>query len=161
MPSDLECLTALKEVQPSPTRLRQSRDWALNVKKLPRSLVRPAFDPKRTRSEQSGCHRNRDPSSEPGACSNCWLSLPIKRAKSYSLTLDVEGMDERPRIPLIEKTMNAAITPLDNRLRMTSTVEFAGCDKRIDPHRSDRLFFLLADLDPRIALKIDRSNTTP
>ena len=60
------------------------------------------------------------------------LSLPIKPAKGYSLTLDVDGIDELPRTPLIDETLHAAITPMDKRLRMTSTVEFSGFDKRVE-----------------------------
>ncbi len=88
-------------------------------------------------------------------------SLPIKPAKGYSLTLNVEGMDELPRVPVIDESMHAAITPLGNRLRMTSTVEFAGFDKRIDPLRIDRMFSLLEELYPQIASKIDRHDASP
>ena len=89
------------------------------------------------------------------------LSLPIKPAKGYSLTLDVEGIDELPRTPLIDETLHAAITPMDKCLRMTSTVEFSGFDKRIDSKRISDLFSLLGELYPRIASQIDRSNARP
>ncbi len=84
-------------------------------------------------------------------------SLPIKPAKGYSLTLDVDGMAELPQTPVIDETLHAAITPMNDRLRLTSTVEFAGFDKRIDPHRIDGLFSLLEELYPRIASQIDRN----
>ena len=89
------------------------------------------------------------------------LSLAIKPAKGYSLTLDVDGMVELPQTPVIDETLHAAITPMNDRLRMTSTVEFAGFDKRIDSGRIDGLFSLLEELYPRIAAKIDRNNAKP
>ena len=89
------------------------------------------------------------------------LSLPIKPAKGYSLTLDVDGIDERPRTPVIDETLHAAITPMDRRLRMTSTVEFSGFDNRIDSGRINDLFSLLGELYPSIASQIDRSNARP
>ncbi len=89
------------------------------------------------------------------------LSLPIKPAKGYSLTLDMDGIDELPRTPLIDETLHAAITPMGERLRLTSTVDFAGFDKRIDPGCIDDLFSLLGELYPRISSRIDRGNANP
>ena len=85
------------------------------------------------------------------------INLSVKPAKGYSLTLDLHGIDETPHTPVIDETLHAAITPMNGRLRMTSTVEFAGFDKRIDPRRIDGLFSLLEELYPRIAANIDRS----
>ena len=67
-------------------------------------------------------------------------------------------MVELPQTPVIDETLHAAITPMNDRLRMTNAVEFAGFDKRIDSGRIDGLFSLLEELYPRIAAKIDRSN---
>ncbi len=89
------------------------------------------------------------------------VSLPIRPAKGYSLTLNVGGIDELPRTPLIDETLHATITPMNGRLRMTSTVEFSGFDKRIDQGRIDDLFSLLEELYPRIASRIDRTNARP
>lgn len=89
------------------------------------------------------------------------LSLPIRPAKGYSLTLGLNGVDERPRTPVIDETLHAAITPMGEILRMTSTVEFAGYDKRIDPLRINGLLSLLEDFYPRIASQIDRSDVSP
>jgi D-amino-acid dehydrogenase len=97
----------------------------------------------------------------PALVRSAGLRLPVRPAKGYSLTLDVEGLDGLPRIPLIDESMHAAITPLGNRLRMTSTVEFAGLDKRIDASRIDSLFSLLGELYPRIASQIDRGSANP
>jgi len=85
------------------------------------------------------------------------MNLKVKPAKGYSLTLDLDGIDETPHTPVIDETLHAAITPMNGRLRMTSTVEFAGNDKSIDPRRIDALCSLLGELYPRIAAKIDRS----
>ncbi|MFQ5547086.1 MAG: FAD-dependent oxidoreductase [Woeseia sp.] len=97
----------------------------------------------------------------PALVRSAGMSLPIKPAKGYSVTLNVENMDGVPRVPLIDETMHAAITPLGNRLRMSSTVEFAGFDKRVDPRRIRGLFTLLEELYPRLASKVDRGNSNP
>ncbi len=89
------------------------------------------------------------------------MSLPIKPVKGYSLTLDVDDGDQLPRTPLVDETLHAAITPMDSRLRLTSTVDFVGFDKRIDPACIDNLFSLLKQLYPRIASRIDRENARP
>lgn len=89
------------------------------------------------------------------------LSLPIEPVKGYSLTLDLDGIAERPRTPIIDETLHAAITPIDRRLRLTSTVEFSGFDKRIDSERVNSLFSLLGELYPRIASEIDRGHARP
>ena len=44
---------------------------------------------------------------------------------------------------------------------MTSTVDFSGFDKRIDPRCIDDLFSLLEQLYPQIASQIDRGNARP
>ncbi len=97
----------------------------------------------------------------PGLVRPLGLSLPIKPVKGYSLTLDVGDVDQLPRTPLLDETLHAAITPMDNRLRLTSTVDFAGFDKRIDPDCIVDLFSLLEQLYPRIASQIDRENARP
>jgi len=88
-------------------------------------------------------------------------SLPIKPAKGYSLTLNLDGIDELPHTPVIDETLHAAITPMNHRLRMTSTVEFSGFDKKIDSGRIDGLFSLLEELYPQISAKIDRGDANP
>ncbi|MFQ6005571.1 MAG: FAD-dependent oxidoreductase, partial [Woeseia sp.] len=97
----------------------------------------------------------------PALVRRAGLALPIRPAKGYSVTLHMENMDSVPRVPLIDETMHAAITPLGNRLRMTSTVEFAGFDKRVDPQRIRELFSLLEELYPRLASRVDRGNANP
>ena len=96
----------------------------------------------------------------PGLVRPLGINLSVKPAKGYSLTLDLQGIDETPHTPVIDETLHAAITPMNGRLRMTSTVEFAGFDKSIDPRRIDGLYTLLEELYPRIAANIDRNEAS-
>lgn len=83
------------------------------------------------------------------------VSLPIKPAKGYSLTIDLHGVESRPRIPIVDDAMHAAVTPMGDRLRIGGTAEFAGFDARIDPKRIDNLKNLTRAIYPRLAEQID------
>ena len=85
------------------------------------------------------------------------VSLPIRPAKGYSVSVDIENWELTPSIPIIDDTMHAAVTPLGSRLRFVGTAEFAGFDTRIQPARIDNLFNLLNRLYPHLVEKIDRS----
>ena len=83
------------------------------------------------------------------------VSLPIKPAKGYSLTIDLHGVESRPRIPIVDDAMHAAVTPMGERLRIGGTAEFAGFDARIDSRRIDNLKNLTRAIYPRLAEQID------
>jgi len=86
----------------------------------------------------------------------CHVALPVRPAKGYSLTVDVEDAAALPKLPVIDDSMHACMTPLGNRLRLVGTAEFAGFDTQIDPRRADYLYSLLETLLPELAGKTDQ-----
>ena len=93
----------------------------------------------------------------PGLAKTAGVSLPIRPAKGYSVSVDIEDLELTPSIPIIDDAMHAAVTPLGSRLRFVGTAEFAGFDTRIQPVRIDNLFNLLGRLYPHLVDRIDRS----
>ena len=89
------------------------------------------------------------------------ISLPVQPAKGYSVTIDVAGLGGTPRIPVLDDTMHAGVTPLDHRLRLVGTAEFTGFNTRIDQVRVDNLFDMLKALFPLVDARIDRSKALP
>jgi D-amino-acid dehydrogenase len=89
------------------------------------------------------------------------LSLPVQPAKGYSVTIDIAGMTGGPRIPVLDDSMHAGVTPLDHRLRLVGTAEFTGFDKRLDQVRIDNLFDLLRALFPSLDARVDRQQALP
>ena len=88
------------------------------------------------------------------------LSLPIKPAKGYSLTIDASGFaSDAPGTPIVDQHMHAAVTPLGTRLRLAGTAEFAGRDSRLRTERIDNLFLLFERLFPQLADRVDRSTS--
>jgi len=77
------------------------------------------------------------------------VSLPVKPAKGYSLTLDASTfMDEAPGRPIVDQHMHAAVTP-------------AGLDPRIRTARIDNLYLLFERLFPHLAPRVDRRSAVP
>jgi D-amino-acid dehydrogenase len=85
------------------------------------------------------------------------VSLPVKPAKGYSLTVDVTGAIRRPGIPVVDDAMHAAVAPLGDRLRVAGTAEFAGFDTTIDRVRVENLAALLRAIYPGLARSVDFS----
>jgi D-amino-acid dehydrogenase len=63
--------------------------------------------------------------------------IPIQPGKGYSLTMPRPA--RMPRIPLILEEHRVAITPLRDKYRIGSTMEFAGYDTSINPARLNLL----------------------
>jgi D-amino-acid dehydrogenase len=59
--------------------------------------------------------------------------VPIQPGKGYSITLPRPS--DCPNMPLIFPETRVAVTPFQNGLRLGSTMEFAGYDPTISPHR--------------------------
>lgn len=96
----------------------------------------------------------------PALLRSAGVSLPVKPAKGYSLTLDMTGVPERPRIPVVDDAMHAAVAPIGDRLRIGGTAEFAGFDSALNPTRVDNLARLLRAIYPRIAAAVDFGKAT-
>ena len=63
--------------------------------------------------------------------------LPIQPGKGYSITMPQPKMV--PQRPIILEQHRVAITPMKEKYRIGSTMEFAGYDTTIDPSRLDLL----------------------
>jgi D-amino-acid dehydrogenase len=85
------------------------------------------------------------------------LRLAIKPAKGYSLTMDISGAGEGPKIPIMDHHGHVGIVPLGQRLRLVGTAEFAGRDLSIPQARIDKLFSVFQRLFPHMADRVDRS----
>ncbi|MGH8223646.1 MAG: FAD-dependent oxidoreductase, partial [Woeseiaceae bacterium] len=89
------------------------------------------------------------------------IALPVQPAKGYSVTIDASGLAGTPRIPVLDDTLHAGVTPLAKRLRLVGTAEFAGYDTRVDPVRIDNLFDMLKALFPAVEAGLDRQSAIP
>jgi D-amino-acid dehydrogenase len=89
------------------------------------------------------------------------VELPVKPAKGYSVTIDVSGIADRPRLPVVDDAMHAAVAPIGDRLRIAGTAEFAGFDTRLNSARIDNLVGLLRAIYPRVADRVDLAKATP
>jgi D-amino-acid dehydrogenase len=69
----------------------------------------------------------------PGVVRDLQLSLPIQAAKGYSLTF--KRPPHAPTFPCSVPEYKAAITPMGNQLRISSTLELAGLDATINQRR--------------------------
>lgn len=90
------------------------------------------------------------------------ISLPIRPAKGYSVTIDPpSGTTNLPRIGVVDDAMHAAVVPLGSRLRVVGTAEFAANDRTLRRERVDNLLELFAELYPEIATRVDRRSARP
>ncbi|MED5548754.1 MAG: D-amino acid dehydrogenase [Pseudomonadota bacterium] len=79
------------------------------------------------------------------------LHLPVRPVKGYSLTLDMSGLNQRPRLPVVDEARHAIATPMGDRLRIAGTAEFAGLDPVLREERIENLRRMLRDLYPDLA----------
>ncbi len=56
------------------------------------------------------------------------IRIPIRPVKGYSITIPMAVDAVAPRIAMVDDTRHAALTPMDGRLRIAGTAEFAGYD---------------------------------
>ena len=63
--------------------------------------------------------------------------IPIEPGKGYSLTMP--RPERMPKIPIIFEDAHVAITPMENKYRIGSTMEFVGYDSSLNRKRLDLL----------------------
>lgn len=82
------------------------------------------------------------------------LRLPIRPAKGYSLTYAIGPAAPAPRMPVIDRGLHVAVTPLGSgptrRLRVAGTAEFCGEDLQVEPGRVANLSGLATRLYPKV-----------
>lgn len=65
------------------------------------------------------------------------MNIPIEPGKGYSITMPTPT--NMPKIPLIFQDSHVAVTPMQSKYRIGSTMEFAGYDTSISPRRMTML----------------------
>ncbi len=87
------------------------------------------------------------------------LTLPIRPAKGYSITLDKGEAAARhimmPTHPIVDATFHIAITPLGPKLRVLGMAEFMGHDRTIDPTRLSMLRGFFERTLPEVSKQLD------
>ena len=86
------------------------------------------------------------------------VQIPVRPAKGYSITLALDEESECPRMPVVDDSLHVALTPMDGRLRVAGTAEFAGYDEALTPGRIQNLLQVLAQTYPRCADKAEPEN---
>ncbi len=76
------------------------------------------------------------------------LRLPVYPVKGYSVTLDLDGWNGAPRVPLVDSGRKLAIVRLGDRLRLAGTAELAGYDTSLNSARGANLLESLRTLLP-------------
>ncbi len=85
------------------------------------------------------------------------LNLPVRPVKGYSLTYDTNGLNNMPKISLVDESIHTAITPFENRIRVAGTAEFVKFDDSIHPKREAYLNNMLRNIYPNLFAQIDKT----
>jgi len=81
--------------------------------------------------------------------------LPIYPVKGYSATINTEGWEGAPRLPVLHDTLKVATSPMGPRLRAAGTAEFAGYDTRLNTVRAQAVLRAATTLLPGLAAYSD------
>lgn len=83
------------------------------------------------------------------------LTLAIRPAKGYSLTLSAEHLSDQLTHPLVDPQLHIAVTPLGDKIRILGMAEFIGFDTQIAPQRLHMLRRFFEQLLPDMATQLD------
>ena len=90
------------------------------------------------------------------------LRIPVYPAKGYSLTISMDGWENRPRHLMGDMDLHAGTNPLGGEvLRVAGTAEFTGYDKSIPAARVQNLSRLVEAIFPEFAEIMDRDGLNP
>jgi D-amino-acid dehydrogenase len=78
------------------------------------------------------------------------VSLPVRPAKGYSVTIGVPEGHQPLSIPVIDDHWHAAVVPLKNAMRVAGTAEFAGYDLTLSQDCISNLMRLLHEILPKV-----------
>ncbi|MAX09040.1 D-amino acid dehydrogenase [Gammaproteobacteria bacterium] len=87
------------------------------------------------------------------------VKIPVKPCKGYSLTLEPDGWTGAPKIPVIDQSLHAAVTPLGPKIRVAGTAEFTGYDVSLHEDRLQNLYNLLGSIFPESRPYINHETT--
>jgi D-amino-acid dehydrogenase len=88
------------------------------------------------------------------------VRLPIRPAKGYSLTVELED-GPMPSLPVVDDALHAGISRLGNRMRIAGTAEFAGENLSLDPERVENLFSLFGAVYPELHKRLRMETARP
>lgn len=92
----------------------------------------------------------------------CGLALPVRPAKGYSVTFDLTAIEDRPRVPVIDRALHVGVTPVGQTLlRVAGTAEFCGYDRGIAPARIANLRRQIGLLYPSLMSRVPEASGTP
>lgn len=86
------------------------------------------------------------------------LKLPVRPVKGYSLTLELNGWDKGPSVPIVDESMHIAVTPLGARLRIAGTAEFGGYDLSLNQSRLSHMLQFVRYLYPDFIPYLDETS---
>ena len=90
------------------------------------------------------------------------IRVPVYPAKGYSLTLPMDGWENRPRRLIADMGLHAGVNPLGGEvLRVAGTAEFTGYDTTIPKERVQNLLGLVEAIFPEFAATMDRDIINP
>lgn len=88
------------------------------------------------------------------------LRLPVHPVKGYSVTAPRSGWNEAPKMPVLDESLHAGVTPMGDRIRMAGTAEFAGFDTTLDARRGQNVIDLALQLYPAFAAHLREAEVT-
>ena len=90
------------------------------------------------------------------------IRLPVYPVKGYSLTILMEGWENKPRHLIGDMDLHVVANPLGGVvLRVAGTAEFTGFDKTVPAERVANLVKLVEDIFPEFAGIMDRDSLNP
>jgi D-amino-acid dehydrogenase len=90
------------------------------------------------------------------------VSIPVKPAKGYSLSIPIEDWAEKPKTLVADMSLHAGLNPIGGKiLRVAGTAEFAGYDHNLTEERINNLTGLVDAVFPEFAATMDRDNLKP
>lgn len=84
------------------------------------------------------------------------IDLPLRPAKGYSATLNVDGWNDAPKLCVLDEAKHIAVVRIGRRVRLVGSAEFAGEDLSQPDERVDNLFDSLRTLYPHLADRITK-----
>ena len=101
-----------------------------------------------------------------GSFSSVWrkqlgFRIPVQPAKGYSISVPMDHWTIRPRVPIVDDSLHAALVPVGDVLRVAGTAEFTGYDLTVSQPRIDNLIRLFGRVFPQLAETIGETDVHP
>ena len=101
-----------------------------------------------------------------GSFSSLWgkqlgFGIPVRPAKGYSVSVPMHRWDPRPRVPVVDDSLHAALVPVGGVLRVAGTAEFTGYDLSVNPKRIANLVNLFGRVYPKLAERVTDLDVQP